>query len=60
MEGVGVAGGKSIFFHYFEDENLNFYNPELEIWKFNYYENKVNLNNKDNSKNNDNEIKGII
>ena len=31
-----------------------------ETCKINYFENKVKLNNKDNSKNNDNEIKEII
>ena len=54
------GSGKNIFFHYFGEGNWNFYDPKIEVWKINYYENKVKLNNEDKSKNNDNEIKEII
>ena len=39
---------------------LNFYDPKIKIWKINYCKSKVKSNNKDNSKNNDNEIKETI
>ena len=56
----GKSGEEDMFFHYFCGENYNFYDPKIEIWKINYCENKVKLKNKDNSKNNDNEIKEIV
>ena len=61
---VGWVGGEKkrgdIFSYYFGVGNWNFYDPKKETCKINYFENKVKLNNKDNSKNNDNEIKEII
>ena len=52
--------GGDIFFHYFGGESWNFYDPKIKICKINYCENKVKLNNNDNSKNNVNKIKQVI
>ena len=48
-----------LFFNYFGEGNWIF-DPKVEVWKINYYENKVKFNNENKNKNNDNEIKEII
>ena len=59
LEGRKKRGG-DVFFNYFGEGKWNFYDRKM-ICKINYCENKVKLNNKDNSKkNNVNEIKEII
>ena len=55
----GEEKGGDIFFHSFGGR-LKFHDPKIEICKINYCENIVKLNNKDNSKNNVNEIEKIV
>ena len=51
----GWEGGKT-----FSSMNWNLYDPKIQVCKINYSGNKIRLNNKNNSKNNNNEIKEII
>ena len=43
--------GRRHFLPFFREGGWSFYNPKIKIWKINYCENKIKLNNKGNSKN---------
>ena len=43
--------GEKTFSSIFREGGWSFYNPKIKIWKINYCENKIKLNNKGNSKN---------